>query len=78
MRCLRAAAGPATAHAVAAHAATTRSGDARERLHYMDPSIGPSDGTWALLGRLVDGSYTARQMEQTRTTQLDSDEPGEA
>ena len=73
MRCLRAAAGPATAHAVAAHAATTRSGDARERLHYMDPSIGPSDGTW-----LVDGSYTARQMEQTRTTQLDSDEPGEA
>ena len=55
----------------------SQSGRTRE-LHYMDPSIGPSDGAWALLGWLADGAYTADQMEQTRTTQLDSDEPGEA
>ena len=39
------------------------SGTTRER-HYIDPSITPSPGAYALLGLLLDGDYTAGPAER--------------
>ena len=45
-------------------------------LHYLDPSVGPSTGAWALLGWLAAGDYAAGQLER-RAGAPDTDEPGE-
>ena len=41
----------------------SQSGTTRER-HYIDPSITPSPGAYALLGWLLDGDYTAGPAER--------------
>ena len=41
----------------------SQSGSTRER-HYIDPSITPSPGAYALLGWLLDGDYTAGSAER--------------
>jgi len=55
----------------------SQQGRTRE-LHYLDPSVGPSRGAWALLGWLADGVYSAGQVEtERRRGARDTDEPGE-
>ena len=43
----------------------SQSGSTRER-HYIDPSITPSPGAYALLGWLLDGDYSSGPTERLR------------
>ena len=43
----------------------SQSGSTRER-HYIDPSITPSPGAYALLGWLLDGDYSSGPTERVR------------
>ena len=56
----------------------SQSGRTRE-LHYLDPSIGPSDGAWVLLG-LAGGGAVHRRPDGAGALRAPrhADEPGEA